>query len=78
MYFVLKITLFLKRKKSYFSLQEVFHRTQLLSSHLQFWNTIGYEYDTSIASELAKPSQEALMKLFAVSFHFNRITITYH
>jgi hypothetical protein len=39
----------------------------LLSNHLQFWNSIGYEYDTSVVTELAKPSQEALMKLFAVS-----------
>lgn len=52
--------------------EEVFYRTQLLSSHLQFWNTIGYEYDTSIASELAKPSQEALMKLFALSARSDR------
>ena len=51
-----------------FSWQETFLRTQLMSNHLQFWNTIGYQYDTSIANDMAKPSQEALMKLFAVSW----------
>ncbi|XP_048732901.2 WD repeat and HMG-box DNA-binding protein 1-like [Ostrea edulis] len=52
--------------------EEIFHRTQLLSNHLQFWNSIGYEYDPAIVAELAKPSQEALMKLFALSARSDR------
>ncbi|XP_078314086.1 WD repeat and HMG-box DNA-binding protein 1-like [Crassostrea virginica] len=52
--------------------EETFLRTQIMSNHLQFWNTIGYQYDTSIANDMAKPSQEALMKLFALSARSDR------
>lgn len=49
-------------------LQELLWRTNLLSGHFDQWTRRGFEYDESIKADFRKPAQEALMKLFAVSF----------
>lgn len=48
-------------------LQETYLRTHLFSNHFDHWISQGFEFDTSMKQEALKPSQEALMKLFAVS-----------
>ena len=47
--------------------QELLWRTGLLTAHFDQWAKQGYEVDDSQKAETRKPSQEALMKLFAVS-----------
>lgn len=49
------------------NLQETLLRTHLFSNHFDHWTSQGFEFDTSMKQEALKPSQEALMKLFAVS-----------
>ena len=48
-------------------LKETFFRTHLFANHFDHWTSQGFEFDGGLKHEALKPSQEALMKLFAVS-----------
>ncbi|KAH3854450.1 WD repeat and HMG-box DNA-binding protein 1-like [Dreissena polymorpha] len=52
--------------------EELLWRTGLLTAHFDQWAKQGYEVDDSQKAETRKPSQEALMKLFALSARSER------
>lgn len=52
--------------------EETLLRTHLFSNHFDHWTSQGFEFDTSMKQEVLKPSQEALMKLFALSARSER------
>lgn len=52
--------------------EESFWRTHLFANHFDHWTSQGFEFDASMKQEVLKPSQEALMKLFALSARSER------
>lgn len=52
--------------------EETFFRTHLFANHFDHWTSQGFEFDSGLKHEALKPSQEALMKLFALSARSER------
>ncbi|KAK3093566.1 hypothetical protein FSP39_017398 [Pinctada imbricata] len=52
--------------------EEILWRSRLFANHFDHWKQVGYEYLESTKADVLKPSQEALMKLFALSARSDR------